>query len=120
MLDIWKELLCVSSLGIHENFFQVGGHSLLATQVVSRVRALLQVELPITIMFEQPTVAMLTRQVEQLLRGKQHIPVPPLVPMERTKDIPLSFAQQRLLVSWISWSKAVPLITFAACAGCMV
>ena len=96
LLDIWKELLAAPALGIHDNFFQMGGHSLLATQAISRVRAILQVELLITSMFESPTVAELAQQIEQILRGEQNHPVPPLVPVERTADLPLSFAQQRL------------------------
>ncbi|BCL80821.1 non-ribosomal peptide synthetase [Ktedonobacteria bacterium brp13] len=96
LLGIWKELLAVPSIGIHDNFFHLGGHSLLATQVLARVRLSLQVELPIPCLFENPTVAGFAQRVEQALRGDQALDELPLLPVARTQPLPLSFAQQRL------------------------
>ncbi|HZO71745.1 MAG TPA: amino acid adenylation domain-containing protein, partial [Ktedonobacteraceae bacterium] len=96
LLDIWKDLLALPEIDVHGNFFHLGGHSLLATQVISRVRATLQVELPIQSLFEHPTIAELARQVERLMRGAGAKQVPPLLPADRTAALPLSFAQQRL------------------------
>jgi len=67
---IWAEVFKLERVGIHDNFFNLGGHSLFATQVMSRVRKVFQLDLPLRSLFEAPTVAGLAaiivqRQIEQ-------------------------------------------------------
>jgi surfactin family lipopeptide synthetase A len=57
LADIWAEVLDLEQVGAHDNFFEIGGHSLLAMMVASRVLEVLQVEMPLRLMFEEPTVA---------------------------------------------------------------
>ncbi|MGH7824578.1 MAG: non-ribosomal peptide synthetase [Candidatus Binatia bacterium] len=64
---IWAEVLSLDQVGIHDNFFDLGGHSLLATQVASRVREALQVNLPLRLMFDKPTIA----ELAEVLRDQQ-------------------------------------------------
>jgi acyl transferase domain-containing protein len=69
--DTWRELLGIGQIGLHDNFFELGGHSLLATQLVSRMRKLFDVELPLRRFFETPTITdlaelVLRSQAEQL------------------------------------------------------
>ena len=67
---MWSELLGCERIGIHDDFFTLGGHSLLVIQVISRVRDLFQVELPIRFLFEKPTIAHLATEIS-LRHGKQ-------------------------------------------------
>ncbi|HLK55636.1 MAG TPA: condensation domain-containing protein, partial [Chthonomonadaceae bacterium] len=92
--EIWSEVLRVPQVGIHANFFELGGHSLLATQVISRIRTIFQVELPLRSLFESPTVSALAERVA--LTNQDERQAPPLVRSARKGRLPLSFAQQRL------------------------
>jgi amino acid adenylation domain-containing protein len=94
---LWCQVLRVERVGIEDNFFEAGGHSLLATQLMARVSAAFRVELPLRTLFESPTVAGLAMEVEVALRSGQNSPPPPApLRADRTKPIPLSFAQERL------------------------
>ncbi|HEX8244786.1 MAG TPA: amino acid adenylation domain-containing protein, partial [Longimicrobium sp.] len=90
--EIWSELLGVERVGRRDDFFNLGGHSLLAVRVVSRVRQALGVEAAIGDLFLRPVLADFARGLEQAVRAE----LPPIEPVERGTDLPLSFAQQRL------------------------
>src|SRR6266566_4653535 len=57
---IWSQVLKIEGIGIYDNFFKLGGHSLLATQVLSHLRATLQVDVSLRNFFEAPTIAQLS------------------------------------------------------------
>jgi len=61
LAGIWSELLGVEEIGVNNSFFELGGHSLMAMQLLSRLRATFQVELPLLIVFEAPTIAKLAQ-----------------------------------------------------------
>jgi acyl carrier protein len=64
LAGMWSELLGVEPVGALDNFFDLGGHSLLTTQLVSRLRAAFQLEVPLPTFFEDPTVAGLAQAIE--------------------------------------------------------
>jgi len=96
---IWAAVLGAARLGgdervgAHDDFFALGGHSLLATQVLSRVRDACGVDLPVSALFEAPTVAALAARVRAARPGG----APPLARDPRLAGVPapLSFAQER-------------------------
>ena len=90
---IWAEVLG-SPVGIHDHFLELGGHSLLATQVVSRIRDIFHVELPLRYLFESPSVSELAKYLDaqQEPRSLQT----PLQPLARNANLPLSFVQEPL------------------------
>ncbi|MFL6289704.1 MAG: amino acid adenylation domain-containing protein, partial [Thermoanaerobaculia bacterium] len=98
LAEIWCELLGLDRVGIDDDFFDLGGHSLKATQLVARVRRAFGVDLPLRRLFEVPTVAGLGRVVERLRGEGAPSEAPPLVPVPRGGEIPLSFSQQRVWV----------------------
>jgi amino acid adenylation domain-containing protein len=83
LVEIWKDLLRLKQVNIHENFFELGGHSLLATQMTSRVRDALGLELPLQSVFTAPTIAQLAPVLETLSHTPFTSP-PPLVRLDRT------------------------------------
>ncbi len=96
LAGVWSQLLGVALVGIHDDFFALGGHSLLATRLISRVREVFAVELPVRSLFETPTVAGLAGLIEASARTRAGLAAPPVTPVPREGPLPLSFAQQRL------------------------
>ncbi len=92
LADIWRELLRVERVGRHDNFFEIGGHSLLAVQLVSRIRATLDVELPLRTLFASPS---LSAQAEAV-RNAGASTMGRILRADRGQALPLSLAQQRL------------------------
>jgi hypothetical protein len=64
--SIWQDLLGVAEVGAHDNFFELGGSSLLGLQVVHRLRRDLAATVPLTIVYEGPTVRTLAALVAGL------------------------------------------------------
>ncbi|MEM7583268.1 MAG: condensation domain-containing protein, partial [Acidobacteriota bacterium] len=97
VVGIWIDLLGRQAIGLDENFFDLGGHSLLAMQVRARLREACEVELSLPTLFEAPTVAGLAKALERGRRGA-HEEEPSIERVPRDRDLPTSFAQERLWV----------------------
>ncbi|MHC8371442.1 non-ribosomal peptide synthase/polyketide synthase [Pseudomonas sp. MDT1-85] len=96
---VWADVLGRDTVGVEDNFFTLGGHSLLATQIVARLRTHFKLDLPLRVLFEQPTVALLAvaiaaRQADAAAPQAAVISAPKA--QVRPALLPLSFSQQRL------------------------
>ncbi|MYM84903.1 amino acid adenylation domain-containing protein [Duganella sp. FT50W] len=89
---IWQELLGLEQVGRHDHFFELGGHSLLAVQMMSRLRQMLRVEVPLRQLFSQPVLAAFSQALASAAVAADTV----IVPADRTAPLPLSWAQQRL------------------------
>ena len=94
--EIYAQVLGIERVSRHENFFELGGHSLLATQVISRVRAAFNIDVPLRSLFESPVLAELARSIDAANAAGQSLSEPSIKPVPREGNLPLSFAQQRL------------------------
>ncbi|MXQ76249.1 amino acid adenylation domain-containing protein [Rhodococcus rhodochrous] len=91
--EAFGEVLGVERVGLDDDFFELGGNSLVATQVVSRIGAALDTQVPVRVLFEASTVVGLaTRLAKQIGTGARS----PLVARPRPDVLPLSTAQQRI------------------------
>ncbi len=63
LAEVWEEVLGVSPVGAEDDFFALGGHSMLAVRLVTRLRRRFGVDLPISALFEHPTVRSLAPRV---------------------------------------------------------
>jgi amino acid adenylation domain-containing protein len=99
LAGIWADLLGLPTerkIGADDDFFALGGHSLLATRLLAAVRDAFGVELPLRLVFEQPTVAGLARAIAEAGEADDPIPAVPRAPGENR--FPVSFQQLR---EWI-------------------
>jgi nonribosomal peptide synthetase DhbF len=84
--SIWREVLGLDRVGIHDNFFDLGGHSLAAARVAARLEDALQVEVRARALFETPTIAALAAKIEADRHGPAPV-VPALRPRSAKRGI---------------------------------
>ncbi|MBW4702076.1 non-ribosomal peptide synthetase [Micromonospora sp. RL09-050-HVF-A] len=91
LCGLFAEILNRPQVFIDEDFFASGGHSLAAMRLLSRVRAVFDQDIPISALFETPTVAGLAALLTTNGTAR-----PPLIAGDRPRRLPVSYAQQRL------------------------
>ena len=70
VVGILTPLLGLEQVSVEDNFFLLGGHSLLGTQMIARIRDTFDVEMSLRSLFDAPTVAQLSAEIERLLVEK--------------------------------------------------
>jgi amino acid adenylation domain-containing protein len=102
--EIWKRLLGAQEIGVYDDFLELGGHSFLAIRLTAELRAAFGVDVPLRVLFEQPTVAWFSRAIQERLdhRGEEGaaaatddaLPVLTPDPAARYEPFPLTEVQQ--------------------------
>ncbi|BCL84582.1 non-ribosomal peptide synthetase [Ktedonobacteria bacterium brp13] len=83
LISIWCEVLGLEQIGIHDNFFALGGHSLVAIQVVARVRPSLQVDVPVHMLFMEPTIAQFADRIAKVKAADKELSLPAITRRRR-------------------------------------
>ncbi|QDE72517.1 non-ribosomal peptide synthetase [Myxococcus xanthus] len=100
VLAIWRERLGRTDFGIHDDFLELGGNSLMAAQLLTRLREAFPVSLPLSDVFDAPTVAGISARIQARLgtpgTASTEPVLPPLVRIPRGGALPLSVVQERI------------------------
>nr|QQZ45557.1 CysK [synthetic construct] len=96
LAHIWQQVLKRPQVGLRDNFFELGGHSVAAIQLVSVSRKHLEVEVPLSLIFESPVLEAMARGIEALQQQGRSGAVSSIHRVERTGPLPLAYVQERL------------------------
>jgi amino acid adenylation domain-containing protein len=80
LAQIWREMLGIERISRYDNFFDLGGHSLLTVQLVSHVRRVLGVQLPVMSLFKEPTLKQLAEALQKQPPARAWSTIVPLQP----------------------------------------
>ena len=96
LATIWAEVLGLKQVGIQDNFFELGGHSLLATRMLSRVREVLRIEVPLRSLFQTPTIAKMAEVARGLTPTAEEFSAPSISKIQQETDAELEQRVARL------------------------
>lgn len=91
---VWEQVLNMEQVGILDDFFAIGGHSLRAMSVISSMHNEYQVDIPLRVLFEKPTIQQLAAHIEESARGY----VISIQPAPAQEYYPVSSAQKRMYI----------------------
>ncbi|WP_449600898.1 amino acid adenylation domain-containing protein [Paenibacillus sp. Marseille-Q9583] len=95
LLQLWKEVLGVQGIGVHDDFFGLGGHSLKAMVLLAKIQQQFQLHLPLSKLFSGPTVRQLSENMNLAQPNLERV-----VPVAEFQVLyPASSAQQRIYAS---------------------
>ncbi|WAS87883.1 non-ribosomal peptide synthetase [Corallococcus sp. NCRR] len=93
---VWSEVLGTRQAGTQDRFMESGGDSLLAIRFIERLEQAVSVRLSVRTLFDSPNIAELARWVDAARGTGRSLDVPPIVPVDRTRPLPLSDSQRQL------------------------
>ena len=65
LMEIWKRMLWLDEVGVHDNFIELGGNSLSATRCINRIRETFGVDVPVDAFFLEPgDIATMARLID--------------------------------------------------------
>ncbi|MBZ4422888.1 non-ribosomal peptide synthase/polyketide synthase [Myxococcus sp. RHST-1-4] len=99
LVELWRERLGIAEIGPDDNFLALGGNSLMAAQLLTRLRDTFQVQVPLSDLFEAPTVASLAARIEARLQEEapaRQASTGEMRTIPRTGELPLSYVQERV------------------------
>ncbi len=94
LVDVWRRVLGVDRVGVHDDFFALGGNSLTAIRCVAEFEAATGLQLDLGEVFRSPTIRALVASIGE--RGRDHGPM--LIPLQPEGAEPPLFC---LLGIWI-------------------
>lgn len=94
LLAVWQEILAMEAIGTRDNFFELGGHSLKASLMAAKAHKVLEVELPLKLVFSTPTIAELAAYIDRA--GKTEVEFIP--PASKQEFYPVSSAEKRMYI----------------------
>lgn len=97
LAEIWAHLIEIEGVGVFDNFFELGGHSLLAGQVLARIANAFNVSLPISALFEAPTIAALAQRVDEVRERPSIAPGFEIARVRRKGPHQVSIMQEHVL-----------------------
>lgn len=66
LTEIWQDVLRIKPISVYDNFFELGGHSLSAVRVWAQVEERCSKVLPLSTLFQAPTISELAKALRQL------------------------------------------------------
>jgi amino acid adenylation domain-containing protein/FkbM family methyltransferase len=131
LAQIWADVLKWERVGIHDDFFELGGQSLLSIQLIARIRAVFQIDLPLRRLYEAPNVAalaqaivhMLAEQADHVAHVQQASPaaevdagLPQIIPDPRRRHLPFPLTD----VQQVYWTGRDDFFDLSTCGANVV
>jgi len=76
MCKIWQKILRQNQIGITDDFFRTGGDSISAVKMLAAVKQTLEVNVPVTVLFQMPTIEEISDWLNDEGQSKQTVATP--------------------------------------------